>query len=384
VIHPTCHGATMIQLRLTMPSFVIAIVASTFVLSARAGTWEAAASTTVTREYPGLAVMPDGKVLAVTGHPLGGKSLASAELYDPQKNVWTPTGSLNVARNGVDAGGLVLLPNGTFLIAGGGTGNRSVHEAELYDYKTGTWAITGPMNVPRCVHATAQLASGDVLVAGGIDWITEEVHSSAEVYDHKVGIWTKIGPMATSRINHRAVRLLDGRVLVTGGNSSYANETIVASAEIYDPRTGAWRETAPMQTARRGHVAAVLKDGRVLVAGGSSGHFKVNRQLSAAEVFDPKTEKWTAVAPLNEARWGATESLLCSGQVLVAGGAIAPRGARSSAELFNPETGTWSDAGNLKQARHGHRAITLNDGRVLIVGGYYVWKYLATCEIYKP
>ena len=131
-------------------------------------------------------------------------------------------------------------------------------------------------------------------------------------------------------------------------------------------------------------MAVALQDGRVLVAAGSSGHFKGNRELSAAEVFDPKTEAWTAVAPLREARWGATETLLRDGQVLVVGGAIDPRGARSSAELFNPDKGTWGDAGNLKQARNGHRAITLNDGRVLIVGGYYVWKYLASSEIYAP
>ena len=195
--------------------------ASVCVANAAPGTWESAAPTNVTREYPGLAVMPDGKVLAVTGHPLAGKSLASAELYDPKRNVWTPTGSLNVARNGVDPGGLMPLPNGKFLISGGGTENRSVHEAELYDYQTGTWTITGSMNVPRCVHSATQLASANVLVAGGIDWITEEVHASAEVYDYKVGTWTKTGSMISPRISHRAVRLADGCILVTGGNSGY-------------------------------------------------------------------------------------------------------------------------------------------------------------------
>jgi hypothetical protein len=359
-------------------------VASLGVASALAGTWETVTPMSVTREYPGLAIMPDGKVLAVTGHPLGGKSLASAELYDPQRNTWIPTGSLNVPRNGVDPGGLVPLVNGKFLIAGGGTENRSVHEAELYDYPTGTWISTGSMNVPRCVHSSTLLTSGNVLVVGGIDWITEEVHASAEVYDYKTGVWKETGSMATPRISHRAVRLSDGRILVTGGNSTYPEERVVATAEIYEPETGVWRETAPMHTARRGHVAAVLQDGRVLVAAGSSGHFKSNQQLSAAEVFDPQTEKWTAVAPMREARWGPTETLLRDGKVLVVGGAIFPRGARSSAELFDPQNGTWSDVGNLKQPRTGHRAITLSDGRVLIVGGYYVWKYLATCERYTP
>src|SRR3989337_1439674 len=114
----------MIRREKTTSSLVFTVFASISVASASAGTWQSAAPTIVTREYPGLAVMPDGKVLAVTGHPLAGKSLASAELYDPHLNVWTPTGSLNVARNGVDPGGLMALPNGKFLIAGGGTENR--------------------------------------------------------------------------------------------------------------------------------------------------------------------------------------------------------------------------------------------------------------------
>jgi N-acetylneuraminic acid mutarotase len=374
----------MIQHRRVASSLVLALCSSAFLSSARAATWESAAPMNVTREYPGLALMPDGHVLAVTGHPLGGKSLASAEIYDPDRNVWKPTGSLNVARNGVESGGVLSLPNGLFLITGGGTANRSVHEAELFDYKTETWTTTGSMHTPRCVHSATQLASGDVLVIGGIDWLTEDVHASAEIYDYKAGTWKNAGSMARSRFSHRAVRLLDGRILVTGGNSAYPNENVVSSAEIYDPATDLWRETTPMQAARRGHVATLLPDGRVLVAGGSSGHFQANVQLSTAEVFDPTTEKWTAVAPLREARWGATETLLPNGEVLIVGGAIAPHGARSSAELFNPEQGTWVDAGRLKQARNGHRAITLKDGRVLIVGGFYVVRYLATCELYVP
>jgi len=352
--------------------------------SARAGEWHAAAPTNETREYPGLALLPDGSVLAVTGHPLGGKSLASAEIYDPRRNVWTPTGALQVARNGVEPSGLASLPNGLFLIAGGGTANRSVHEAELYDYKTGTWKSTGSMQIPRCVHCATQLASGNVLVTGGIDWITEDVHASAEIYDYKTGTWAAAGSMASPRFAHRAVQLSDGRVLVSGGNSAYPKESALASVEIYDPRTGKWQETTPMATARKNHAAVTLQDGRVLVAGGSAGPFNANRQLDSAEVFDAQTEEWTTVGSLREGRWGPTTTLLPSGDVLVTGGAIAPFGARASAELFNPAKGTWSYAGRLRQPRNGHRAITLGDGRVLVVGGHYAGKYLASCEIYVP
>jgi Galactose oxidase, central domain/Kelch motif len=380
-------GVTMMKRPKAVSSFLLLLGALTLAREARGGSWEAAAPTNVTREYAGLAVMPDGHVLAVTGHPIpgSGKGLASAELYDPLRNEWRPTGSLNVPRGGTQPGALVTLPNGKVLIAGGGSGNRSVHEAELYDYEKGEWTTTGSMETPRCVHTTTQLDDGNVLVCGGIDWITEEVHATAEIYDYKSGRWSKTGSMHTPRFNHRAVKLSDGRVLVAGGIRAYPGEgLVVASAEIYDAKQGTWRETAPMKTARRSLAAVRLKDGRVLVAAGASGASQGKRQLSEAEVFDPRTESWTNVGPMREARWGPTADLLADGKVLVTGGAFSPIGARRSAELFDPETGTWSDAGNLRQARNGHRAINLKDGRILIVGGHYIGRYLADCELYVP
>jgi hypothetical protein len=361
------------------------IAAAVLVVPARAGEWSTVASTNVTREYPGLAVMRDGRVLAVSGHPLRGESLASAELYDVARDKWTPTGSLNVSRNGVQPGGLITLRGGKVLLAGGGSGNRSVHEAELYDYDSGQWTPTGSMTVPRCVHTATLLDSGNVLVTGGIDWITEEVRETAEIYDAKTGRWAQRGKMHTPRFNHRAVKLPDGRVLVTGGIRAYPDESqVVGSAEIYDPKTGAWRETAPMHSPRCSHAAVLLGDGRVLVVAGASGDKKASRQLSSVEIFDPQAERWSAAAPLREARWGPTADVLRDGRVLVTGGAIAPLGARSSAELFDPKQGTWSDAGKLSQARNGHRSILLDDGRLLVVGGHFIGRYLSSCEVYTP
>lgn len=54
---------------------------------------------------------------------------ASAELYDPASATWTPTGSLNTAR---DVHTATLLQNGTVLVAGGFDVNRGIlKSAEL-------------------------------------------------------------------------------------------------------------------------------------------------------------------------------------------------------------------------------------------------------------
>lgn len=356
-----------------------------FPFYAVAGEWKPAAAMAESRQYPGLAKLADGNILAVTGHPLGGKSLSSAEIYDPSKDTWTPTGSLNLARNGVEPDGLFLLPNGKILIAGGGTAARSVHEAELYDPNTGTWTETGFMAHSRCVHTSTQLTDGRVLVTGGIDWATDDVHATAEIYNYATRVWNSAGTMSTPRWNHRAVRLRDGRVLVLGGvSNASANEQVLSSVEIYDPESGAWRETTPMRRERRALGAALLKDGRVLVVGGKGSMGREHRELNDVEFFDPTTEQWSGAAPLADGRWGPSVTVLRNGHVLVVGGMYGRVGRRKSTEVFDPVNGTWRDAGALQQARNGHRAITLDDGRILIVGGFSGAFYLSSCEIYEP
>jgi len=94
--------------------------------------------------------------------------------------------------------------------------------------------------------------------------------------------------MSTPRSGHTATRLSDGRVLVSGGSSSEFPPPpgLVASAEIYDPALGTWSLTGSMSTARSGHRATLLSDGRVLVSGGggtSFGGFPFD--LASAEIF---------------------------------------------------------------------------------------------------
>lgn len=354
-------------------------------LSASCGEWTSLADTNVSRQYPGLVHLPGNRILAVTGHPLGGKSIDSAEIYDISKNIWVPTDSLAVPRNGVQPGGLIMLPNGKVLIAGSGSGSRSVHEAELFDPESETWSTTGSMSVPRCVHTSTQLDDGRVLVVGGIDWTTNEVHPTAEIYDFVTGMWVTAGTMQNPRWNHRAIKLSDGKVLVIGGASTASSEEgILASTELFDPKTGTWSATSPMRRARRSLGATLLDDGRVIVVGGKKSPREKFRQLSDVEIYDPNTKNWSDAAPLVEGRWGPSVTRLDNGEVLVVGGMYGRVGRRKSAEIFDPVRGTWRDAGQLSKARNGHRAILLKDGSVLIVGGYSGAQYLTSCEVYKP
>jgi len=270
-----------------------------------------------------------------------------------------------------------LLPNGRVLIAGGIAGSTYLPSAELYDPATGTFAATGSMGEPHAYHTATPLADGRVLIAGGFN-VTNWSLASAELYDPVTGTFTPTGSMAVARYSHTATRLPDGRVLIAGGFSFKlgSGATTLASAEIYDPSTGTFTPTGSMSVARQQHMAALLPNGKVLIAGGFS-----TTSLVSAEVFDPVTGSFSITGDMMESRYVATATALSNGKVLVVGG-LDGGVFRSSAELYDPASGSFSFTGNLIQARNRQTAALLDDGQVLVAGGRSSAGDLASAELY--
>ena len=76
-------------------------------------------------------------------------------------------------------------------------------------------------------------------------------------------------PMYVPRLLHTATRLAGApeAVLITGGTNA-ANQA-ENSAELFEVKTSTFRPTSAMTTARSGHRATMLNDGRVLITGGT-------------------------------------------------------------------------------------------------------------------
>ena len=198
------------------------------------------------------------------------------------------------------------------------------------------------------------------------------------------GSWTATASMAVPRQQHTATLLRDGRVLAAGGVTTGPRAT--ESAELYHPATGTWSPAAPMLVARSRHIAVVLANGTVLVAGGRTPL----GTTATAELYDPLADVWTPTGSMSVARDNFTATQLADGRVLVAGG-VGGDGSgtvvEKSADLYDPATGTWTQTGKMAKHRFNHSAVRLDDGRVLVTGGAGPGGdciYTGASEIYSP
>jgi hypothetical protein len=334
----------------------------------------------------GLANIASG---GSTSYPLAPLALINnaigANAAPPSVNTFAPsTPSMNDVRGFATA---TLLTGGKVLIAGG-LGNAATYlsSTEIYDPDTNTFAASTPsMNDVRGFATATLLPSGMVLIAGGSNNVIKNATfslSSTEIYDPATNTFAASTPsMNDARDSATATLLPNGKVLIAGGELtrfSFFPVFPLSSTEIYDPATNTFAASTPsMNDARAGATATLLPNGKVLIAGGSGNTGK----LSSTEIYDPATSTFAASTPsMNDARLDATATLLPNGKVLIAGG-FGDTGDLSSTEIYEPATNTFAASTPIvNDARDAATATLLPNGKVLIAGG----SSSNSTEIYDP
>ena len=342
-------------------SLILLALAATDV---RAQSFVSAGTMTRPRIGNSATLLQDGRVLIVGGDITPGPP-PSAEIYDPVAGTFVETGAPTVWRNGHVA---VLLRDGRVLFMGG----SSPWIAELYNPETDTFTRTGDMSVAQRVVSLVLLKNGKVLVIGAI---------TPELYDPATGTFASLnsgGRWDVSEWDSPPTLLPGGTVLVPSHSALL----------LYDPVNEVFTRTSITPIPVELGTITPLLDGSVLFAGGATPFSYGDEAVAQSVVYDPGTQLLTPKGNLTLARDEHTATLLKDGRVLIAGGyngdgisASAEVGIFASAELYDPATGTFSRTANMLRGRVGHAATLLRDGRVLITGGLPAG---ATAELFVP
>jgi hypothetical protein len=171
-----------------------------------------------------------------------------------------------------------------------------------------------------------------------------------------------------ARAAHVQVLLRDGRVLLAGGEALASPFVPLTTCEIFDPQSFTFVIAASMNFARSLAHATVLPDGRVLVSGGQGVDTDGNVIFRAdAEIYDPVADDWRALGTrMQVGRSAHFSGLTPGGDVVIIGGTTGS----PSATLWRATTETFSPQLGMPFHEHFFGAGTvLPDGRLFVVGG---------------
>lgn len=279
-----------------------------------------------------------------------------------------------------------LAADGGVLLVGGSRGLSTLSDAiDRFDPQSLAVSRIGSLPAGRSAHRATRVPPGSVVVSGGL--VSEGDPRRVEVIDERTGLCTFGGAMSVPRVDHAAVALADGRVLMTGGYASGERAAfgISDSAEIWEPQSQTTRRLAErMRMARAAHTMTLLADGRVLVVGG----YTAAATYQLAEIFDPVTERFEAVAAGGDLRASHAAHAQPDGRVLILAGETTPPGGNEITPLasvlrFDPASGAFTQLAPLAAARTWSASVMVPDGRVFLFGGQSALpRYTASAECY--
>ena len=241
------------------------------------------------RWYGTNLTLPNNQVFSTFAKSSGNRS----EIFDPETNNWnrTPNADMQILVNEQNAINAAANPTGALnmewwahmaitpqgkVFQGGPT--PTFH---LFDPVSGAAnEVLGELagNRARMYGNAVTYDVGKILLVGGADRRQTQPTSTANVYsvdlNGPVPVVTQQAPMNYPRALSNTVTLPNGEVLVVGGNTVakiFNDSGSVLPAEIYNPANNSWRIVDSIDIPRNYHsTALLLKDGRVLSAGGGA------------------------------------------------------------------------------------------------------------------
>lgn len=281
----------------------------------------------------GHTFLPDGRLLIAGGTITGTKGDPRAVIFDPATSTWSATSSMAQGRYYPT---LTVLPNGRVLaVSGSDESGTVVPIPEVSDGSTWRRLTAAPLSIPTPYYPAMFVAPNGRVFLAGFQGTTRYLATGGE------GQWSTVGNrLVADRRLGSAVMYAPGKILYAGGG-----DPPTAAAEVIDLNqvAPAWRSVAGMRFARRQMNATILADGQVLVTNGTSGagFNNVAAAVPDAELWNPATESWRTMAPETVGRsYHSAALLLPDGRVLSSGsgegGGVSYENSEFTGQVFSP------------------------------------------------
>ena len=245
------------------------------------GIWQSGAAMPTARSEMRVAVV-DG-IFYVPG---GFGGLTSFEAYDPANDSWTALAPMPEPAHHM----MVTGYDGRVYVFGGGPDLSWQATASIlvYDPETDAWMAAGSMPERR-MSGEAVLLGDFIYLVGGTGGTTALLR-----FDPAEDSWAVLpGPVQPRE--HVAAVAFNDELWVIGGR--WGGTGALATVEIFDPASGEWRDGPSMKEARSGFGAAVVGS-RIVVAGGEILGARPWTALASAEEYDPESGAWTLLPEL--------------------------------------------------------------------------------------
>jgi uncharacterized protein (TIGR03437 family) len=232
---------------------------------------------------------------------------------------------------------------------------------QRFDPLSNEWTTLQSLPVPLS-NGEAVHVNGKIYVPGGQTDTT--AIATTYIYDIAGNNWTT-GANAPVTNSGYSVGLdaAQNILYVTGGGTSVG--------WAYNITANTWKGVLPMKTLRLNHEAAFI-DGKLFVAGG----FGLAGGLSHCEMYNPATQTWTDIAPLNRPRAHAASTVYKddagNSYWLVVGGEDPAGGTLGTAEIYDVRNNRWillNDSFNLTPARTQANGATVGEYFYVVSGG---------------
>ncbi|MEW5798223.1 MAG: choice-of-anchor D domain-containing protein [Bacteroidota bacterium] len=301
---------------------------------------------------------PNGKIYVFGGYN-SSEALSTLEIYDPNTNLWTHGAPVPLSNRGMS----YAIDNNGFIYSIGGL----ISESFKYNPATNSWTTIAQIPTSVWEASAVKGYDGRIYVFGG-----ERALTNVQIYDPLSNSWSIGNPMPTGRCQLNVVEGPGGFMFAIGGGSDGSGNVSTAynTVEVYDPRTNTWSAAAPMITARRQFGACYAPDGKIYTIGGKTSYINNNAPFfSVVETYDPVTNTWSVADSLPQAL-GELEGVVMGGNIHAIGGTNGIFAKSNLALQVRPWISTHPTSGTLTPG--ASEEITTNINALQLTGGDYL------------